>query len=219
MRAARMHGYKQPLVLEDIKVPEIAANEVLLKVAAAGMCRTDAQMVDGYFEPYHPLTFPITPGHEIAGTVEKMGSLVPKTAALTEGDLVVVVGGMGDGTCRLCQAGNTQICGHGKWPGFGPPGGYGEFVPIPYDYLIRVDKKFNLKAEELAPLTDAGLTPYRGIKKLRDAGALGPDRVMAAAWELMPSSTRSCSPPGRRSWRSVETTRNWRSQKSTAPIT
>jgi len=119
MRAARMHGYRRPLVLEDVKVPEIAADEVLLKVAAAGMCRTDAQMVDGYFEAYHPLTFPITPGHEIAGTVEKMGSLVPKTAALTEGDLVVVVGGMGDGTCRLCQAGNTQICGHGKWPGFG----------------------------------------------------------------------------------------------------
>ena len=114
MRAARMHGYRQPLVLEDVKVPEIAANEVLLKVAAAGMCRTDAQMVDGYFEKYHPLTFPITPGHEIAGTVEKLGSLVPKTAALIEGDQVVVVGGMGDGTCRLCQAGNTQICGHGN---------------------------------------------------------------------------------------------------------
>ena len=179
MRAARMHGYRQPLVLEDVKVPEIAADEVLLKVAAAGMCRTDAQMVDGYFELYHPLTFPITPGHEIAGTVEKIGSLVPKTAALTEGDQVVVVGGMGDGTCRLCQAGNTQICGHGKWPGFGPPGGYGEFVPIRYEYIIRLDKKYNLKAEELAPLTDAGLTPYRGIKKLRDAGALGPDRVMA----------------------------------------
>ena len=179
MRAARMHGYRRPLVLEDVKIPEIAADEVLLKVAAAGMCRTDAQMVDGYFEPYHPLTFPITPGHEIAGTVEKIGSLVPKTAALTEGDLVVVVGGMGDGTCRLCQAGNTQICGHGKWPGFGPPGGYGEFVPIRYEYIICLDKKYNLKAEELAPLTDAGLTPYRGIKKLRDAGSLGPDRVLA----------------------------------------
>jgi propanol-preferring alcohol dehydrogenase len=63
MRAARMHSYRQPLVLEDVKVPDIAANEVLLKVGAAGMCRTDAQMVDGYFEPYHPLTFPITPGH------------------------------------------------------------------------------------------------------------------------------------------------------------
>jgi alcohol dehydrogenase, propanol-preferring len=119
------------------------------------------------------------PGHEIAGAVEKIGSLVPKTAGLTEGDQVVVVGGWGDGTCRLCQAGNTQICGHGRWPGFGPYGGYAEFLPVPDEYLIRVDKKYTLKAEELAPLTDAGLTPYRGIKKLRNAGTLGPDRVLA----------------------------------------
>jgi propanol-preferring alcohol dehydrogenase len=53
------------------------------------------------------------------------------------------------------------------------------FVPIPHRYLIRVDRKFNLKAEELAPLTDAGLTPYRGVKKLRQAGVVGPDRVIA----------------------------------------
>src|SRR5262245_60161916 len=150
MRAARMHGYNQPLVLEDVKVPDVAADEVLIKVTAAGMCRTDAQMVDGYFKDYHPLTFPMTPGHEIAGVVDKIGSLVPQTAGLTEGDQVVVVGGWGDGTCRLCQAGNTQICGHGTWPGFAFYGGYAEFLPVPYEYLIRVDKKYDLKAEELA---------------------------------------------------------------------
>jgi propanol-preferring alcohol dehydrogenase len=50
---------------------------------------------------------------------------------------------------------------------------------VPAQYLIKVDKRLNLKAEELAPITDAGLTPYRGIKKLRDAGALGPDRILA----------------------------------------
>ena len=179
MRAARMYGYKQPLVIEDVPLPDLAADEVLLKVSAAGMCRTDFQMLDGYFKDYHPLTFPMTPGHEIAGTVEKIGDLVPKTAGLAEGDQVVVVGGWGDGTCRLCQAGNTQICGHGKWPGFSFYGGYAEFIPVPYEYLIRVDKKYNLKGEELAPLTDAGLTPYRGVKKLRDTGALGPERVLA----------------------------------------
>jgi alcohol dehydrogenase, propanol-preferring len=179
MRAARMHGYNQPLVLEDVAVPDMAADEVLIRVTATGMCRTDAQLLDGYFKDYHPLTFPMTPGHEIAGAVEKIGSLVPKTTGLTEGDQVVVVGGWGDGTCRLCQAGDTQICGHGKWPPFAFYGGYAEFLPVPYEYLIRVDKKYNLKAEELAPLTDAGLTPYRGIKKLRNAGALGPDRVLA----------------------------------------
>jgi propanol-preferring alcohol dehydrogenase len=51
---------------------------------------------------------------------------------------------------------------------------------MPYNYLIRIDKKYNLQPEELAPLTDAGLTPYRGVKKLRAAGVLGPDRVVYA---------------------------------------
>jgi propanol-preferring alcohol dehydrogenase len=174
-----MYGYKQPLVLEDVKIPDIGADEVLVGVKAAGMCRTDWQLLDGYFKDYASPTFPITPGHEIAGVVEKIGSLVPDSSGLAAGDQVVVVGGQGDGTCRWCQVGDTQICSHGKWPGFGPYGGYSEFLPVPYKYLIRIDKKYNLKAEELAPLTDAGLTPYRGIKKLRDAGALGPDRVLA----------------------------------------
>lgn len=202
MRAARMHGYKQPLVLEDVKVPDIAADEVLVKVSAAGMCRTDAQLLDGYFKDYASMTFPITPGHEIAGTVERMGNLVPKTAGLAEGDQVVVAGGWGDGTCRWCQVGDTQICGHGRWPGFGPYGGYAEFIPVPYKYLIRVDKK--LKAEELAPLTDAGLTPYRGIKKLRDGGAFAPGdswpSLVWAVWAPTQFNMQSFYRPGLRSW-------------------
>ena len=59
MRAARLHGYSQPLVLEDVSMPDIAPNEVLVKVGAAGMCRTDVQLIDGYFRPYAKLTFPI----------------------------------------------------------------------------------------------------------------------------------------------------------------
>jgi alcohol dehydrogenase, propanol-preferring len=82
-----------------------------------------------------------------------------------------------DGTvCRHCQIGNTQLCPNARYPGFGPHGGFAEFLPVPARYLIKVGK--DLKAEELAPLTDAGLTPYRGIKKLRSAGAFGPDRVL-----------------------------------------
>jgi propanol-preferring alcohol dehydrogenase len=179
MRAARMHGYNQPLVLEDVPIPDIRPDEVLLKVTAAGMCRTDLQLVDGYFEKYNQLSFPVTPGHEIVGEIQKIGSMVANAAEITEGDQAVVVGGWGDGTCRHCQQGNTHICSHGQWPGFGPYGGYGEYLPVPARYLIKVDTRSNLKAEQLAPLTDAGLTPYRGIKKLRDAGALGPGRILA----------------------------------------
>jgi propanol-preferring alcohol dehydrogenase len=173
-----MHGYNQPLVLEEVPTPEIAPNEVLVRVEAAGMCRTDVQLIEGYFKDALPLKFPATPGHEIAGRVERIGNRVPSTSNLVIGDQVVVVGGWGDGTCRQCRSGNEQICAHGAWPGFGPYGGYGEYVPVPYRYLIRIDSKYNLPAEELAPLTDAGLTPYRGMKKLRHAGVVGPDRVI-----------------------------------------
>jgi propanol-preferring alcohol dehydrogenase len=174
-----MHGYNQPLVFEDVPTPDFKPDEVLLKVTAAGMCRTDVQLVDGYFRKYAQPAFPLTPGHEIVGEVQKIGSMVSKAAGLQEGDQAVVVGGWGDGTCRHCQQGDTPICAHGQWPGFGPYGGYGEYLPVPARYLIKVNKRANLKTEHLAPLTDAGLTPYRGIKKLRDAGALSPNRNLA----------------------------------------
>jgi propanol-preferring alcohol dehydrogenase len=177
MRAARMHGYDRPLELEEIPVPDISPGEVLVKVGAAGMCRTDVQLVDGYFRTYAPITLPATLGHEIAGEIAALGSAA-EAAGFREGEQVVVVGGWGDGTCRHCHRGDTQICAHGVWPGFSAYGGYGEYVPVPIEYIIKVDPRFGLKAEELAPLTDAGLTPYRGVKKLRDAGALGPDRIV-----------------------------------------
>src|SRR5262249_48606447 len=136
----------------------------------------DVQLVDGYFRKYNDIPTPIIPGHEITGVVHKLGGLVPQSVGLKEGDHVVVAPGWGDGTCRHCQVGNTHICPNVRWPGFGPHGGFAEFIPVPARYLIKVDSR--LKFEELAPLTDAGMTPYRGIKKLRDAGALAADRVM-----------------------------------------
>jgi propanol-preferring alcohol dehydrogenase len=175
MKAARLHEYGKSLVLDDIPVPDIQPDEILVQVKACGMCRSDVQLVDGYFRPYADIPPPITLGHEITGVVHKVGGIVPKSSGFQEGDHVVVAPGWGDGTCRYCQIGNTHICPNVRWPGFGPVGGFAEFIPVPARYLIKVDSK--LKFEELAPLTDAGMTPYRGIKKLRDAGALGPDRV------------------------------------------
>jgi len=176
MKAARIHEYGKPLVLEDIPVPDIQPDEILVNVKACGMCRSDVQLVDRYFQKYADIPMPITPGHEITGVVHQIGAMVPKAARLEEGDHVVVAPGWGDGTCRHCQVGNTHICPNVRWPGFGAYGGFADFLPVPARYLIKVERR--LKFEELAPLTDAGMTPYRGIKKLRDAGALGPDRVI-----------------------------------------
>ena len=176
MKAARIREYHKPLVLEDIPVPDIQANEVLVKVAACGMCRSDVLLVDGFFQNYTNIPPPVIPGHEITGTIEKIGGVVPKVAGLKEGDHIVVSPGWGDGVCRHCQVGDTHICPNVRWPGFGTYGGFAEYIPVPARYVIKVAE--HLKFEELAPLTDAGMTPYRGLKKIRDAGGLGPDRVI-----------------------------------------
>src|SRR5262245_8401330 len=80
MKAARMHEYRKALILEDVAVPDIQPDDVLVQVRACGMCRSDVQLVDGYFRKYADIPTPITPGHEIAGVVHKFGTLVPKSA-------------------------------------------------------------------------------------------------------------------------------------------
>lgn len=178
-----MYGYQQPLRIEEVPVPEIRPDEVLVKVAAAGICRSDYQLVDGYFKDPFPLTFPYIPGHEIAGRVAGLGSAVPTTpttARVSEGDMVVVYPSWGDGTCRQCREGNEQLCsGDGRWVGFGPPGGFAEYLAVEYRHAIPVSGAGVKTPEILAPMTDAGVTPYRGLKKLRDAGKLGPGRTVA----------------------------------------
>lgn len=178
MRAAQMYGYNEPWRLEEIDVPEVGRDEVLVKVAAAGICRSDFQLMQGYFRDPFPLDFPVTPGHEVSGRIAAFGSNVPESAGLSENALVVVDANWGDGLCRQCHEGNEQLCQDGRWAGFGPPGGFAEYMPVPYRHVIAVPDDPDVKPETLAPLTDAGLTPYRGVKKLQAAGKLGAGRTV-----------------------------------------
>ncbi|WP_082970222.1 NAD(P)-dependent alcohol dehydrogenase [Mycobacterium sp. E2989] len=177
MRAARMHGYNQPLEIDEVPIPDVGRGQVLIKVAATGMCRSDYQLLDGYFRDGLPVEFPFIPGHEVAGTIADIGADVPDSAGISEGDLVVVDPNWGDGTCRQCHEGNQQLCADGQLVGFGPNGGFAEYMVAPFDHVISVSDQ-DSQPEYLAPLTDAGLTPYRGMKKLRDAGKLGAGRTV-----------------------------------------
>src|SRR5262245_41389821 len=180
MRAARMYGYQEPLRIEEVPVPEPGPDEILLKVAATGMCRSDYQLLDGYFKGPFPVECPYIPGHEVTGGVAGLGGAVPTTVGYSEGDTVVVNPSWGDGTCRQCREGNEQLCsGGGRWVGFGPPGGFAEYMAVESRHAIPVSKEAAKTPEFLAPMTDAGATPYRGMKKLRDAGKLGPGRTVA----------------------------------------
>ena len=122
MLAGRMHEYHKPILLEQVQeAKNLSGEQVLVKVGGAGICRTDLQMIDGYFKGYLDLQLPCTLGHEIAGWVEEFGDSVPENI-IKKGDLVVVSGGWGCGICQQCKVGNEQICSKGKWPGFGPEG-------------------------------------------------------------------------------------------------
>ena len=156
MRAARMYGYKQPLRLEEIPVPTPGPEEVLVKVGGAGMCRTDFQLIDGYFDTGLSMDYPITPGHEIAGWVDGVGAEVPASAGLSEGDQIVVFGSWGEGACRQCHEGNEQLCAHGTWAGFGLHGGYQEYLPVHYRHLIKMPSRDDLFPDNLAPAHRCG---------------------------------------------------------------
>jgi alcohol dehydrogenase, propanol-preferring len=180
MQAARMYGYRDPLRIDQVPVPEPGPDEILLKVAACGMCRSDYQLFEGYFEGPFPVEFPYIPGHEVAGRVAGLGSAVPQGVGYSEGDMVVVNPSWGDGTCRQCREGNEHLCsGNGRWVGFGPPGGFAEYMTVESRHAIPVSEKAARAPELLAPMTDAGMTPYRGMRKLQNTGKLGPGRTVA----------------------------------------
>jgi propanol-preferring alcohol dehydrogenase len=179
MVAARIHKYQEPLVVGSIPRPRVINGEsVLVKVGAAGLCHSDLHLINGEWKDAIPLSLPKTPGHEIAGWVEEIGDNVPE-GLLEKGDLVAIFGGWGCGICTFCKRGDEQMCASASWPGLSEyDGGFSEYMFVPsYRFLVKPSKQGRLNPEELAPLTDAGLTPYRAIKKVRQL--LGPGSTIA----------------------------------------
>jgi propanol-preferring alcohol dehydrogenase len=180
MLSARIHEYQKPLMIDNIPKPKVAyGEEVLIKVGAAGLCHSDLHLINGEWKEVLPLKLPMTPGHEVAGWIEDIGESVPDSALMNKGDLVAIFGGWGCGICKYCKNGDEQLCNFPRWPGLSAyDGGYSEYIMVPsYRFLISVDKQFSMHPEQLAPLTDAGLTPYRAIKKIRHM--LGPGKTIA----------------------------------------
>ena len=111
---------------------------------------------------------PKTPGHEIAGWIEEIRASVPMI--LSKREIWWQFLEVGVGVCvSTVRKGDEEMCIMPKWPGLSQyDGGFSEYVLVPsYKFLVKVDPLSKLKPEELAPLTDAGLTPYRAIKKVR----------------------------------------------------
>jgi alcohol dehydrogenase, propanol-preferring len=166
MLSARVREYKKPLAIESIQKPVAVGTGVVVKVAATGLCHSDLHLIAGEWANSIPLKLPLTPGHEIAGFVEELGESVPN-GTFEVGELVAVFGGWGCGVCSICKRGDEQACPKAKWPGISQDGGFSQYVSVPsYRFLIKADKN-KISAKELAPLTDAGLTPYRALRRFR----------------------------------------------------
>jgi propanol-preferring alcohol dehydrogenase len=125
MRAVRLVQVGKPLEQADIPIPQIESSDVLVRVAAAGICHSDVHYRAGISQIDH---LPLTLGHEIAGRVEEVGSDVTHASA---GDRVCVHYLVHCGTCELCVRGLEQFCRKGQMIGKHRDGGYAEFIKIP----------------------------------------------------------------------------------------
>ena len=130
MKAVRLTAVQHPLQLQNIPIPEISENDVLVRIKAAGICHTDVHYRAGK-SPVHPL--PRTLGHEIAGTVEQVGK---HATTYKDDDRVCVHYVLSCGTCYFCNTGNEQFCIRGSMIGRYADGGYAEYVSVPQGNLV-----------------------------------------------------------------------------------
>lgn len=164
MRALQLTAWQHPPEVRDVPVPEPGPGEVLIKVGGAGACHSDLHLME-WPEGTMAFDVPFTLGHENAGWVESLGAGV---SGLEQGQPVAVYGPWGCGRCRACRLSRENYCERqaeiGAFGGgLGLDGGMAEYLLVPSArHLIPLGE---LDPRDAAPLTDAGLTPYHGIKR------------------------------------------------------
>jgi propanol-preferring alcohol dehydrogenase len=161
MKAAILHDFKQPLLIEEVERPRPEANEVLIQVEACGACHSDVHVADGDWTQLAGIVKkPLILGHEIAGHVVEKGGAVDD---LQIGDRVGVPWiHWSCGECEFCREGNENLCSRQKITGVTVDGGYAEFVKAPATHALKIPS--GISALEAAPLFCAGLTVYRALK-------------------------------------------------------
>jgi propanol-preferring alcohol dehydrogenase len=147
------------------RVPAPGANQLLVRVGACGVCRTDLHVIDG--ELPHP-SIPIVPGHEIVGRVEAAG----RQSRYQVGQRVGVPWlGFACGECPQCRSGRENLCARARFTGYEIDGGYAEFAVADSRFVFPVPDRYS--DEEAAPLLCAGLIGYRSYRFAGDARRIG----------------------------------------------
>lgn len=169
MKSARITGPNEPLKVSESDTPKPEGSQVLVRVKAVGVCHSDLHLWEGGYDlgdgQFMKVTdrgvkYPVTPGHEISGTVEDIGNDV---TGISKGDQVLVYPWIGCGECPACKAGNENLCDTPKSLGVFQDGGYSDYSLIPhYKYLAKLD---GIDPESATSLACSGLTAYTAIKK------------------------------------------------------
>jgi propanol-preferring alcohol dehydrogenase len=163
MKAMVLEAPGQPLVSKSIAIPVPAASQVLIKIIACGVCRTDLHIMDN--ELPDP-KLPLIPGHEIIGTVAATGSDVTQ---FKNGDLVGVPWvGFTCGYCKYCLRDRENLCVNALFTGYTMDGGYAEYTVAFEKYCFHLSAQYGIPSA--APLLCAGLIGYRSYQMIKDQG-------------------------------------------------
>jgi len=162
----RLHAPRTALRLESLAIPTPGAGQVLIRVAACAVCRTDLHVVDG--ELTDP-KLPLIPGHEIVGRVAGLG---PGASRFRIGERVGVPWlGFTCGTCAYCRAGRENLCAEARFTGYQIDGGYAEHTVADERFCFAIPDAYS--DAEAAPLLCAGLIGHRALVMAGDAPRLG----------------------------------------------
>jgi propanol-preferring alcohol dehydrogenase len=166
MHAMVLAAAGRPLEARELPLREPAAGELLIKVGACGVCRTDLHVVDGELrEP----KLPLVPGHEIIGTVAALGSGVD---GFRIGERIGIPWlGFTCGVCAFCRGGRENLCEQARFTGYQIDGGYAGYALADARYCFPVGGSYS--DAEAAPLMCAGLIGYRALRKAGDPKHLG----------------------------------------------
>ncbi len=166
MRAMLLHEPRQPLRLAAVAVPTPGPGQVLIRVCACAVCRTDLHVVDG--ELTQP-KLPLVPGHEIVGSVAALGTGVDRFRI---GERVGVPWlGWTCGECEFCRSVRENLCAQARFTGYQIDGGYGEFTVADQRFCFAIPSGYS--DVEAAPLLCAGLIGYRSLRMAGEARRLG----------------------------------------------
>jgi alcohol dehydrogenase, propanol-preferring len=157
-----------PLEYADVEAPQPKSGEVLVRVRACGVCRTDLHVIEGELPPR---ISPVIPGHQVVGTLEKQGE---NTRRFAIGDRVGIAWlHHTDGTCEYCRSGAENLCDNPVFTGYSVDGGYAEYIVAPADFIYAIPAGF--PDEQAAPLLCAGIIGFRSLRLsgIKAGGRLG----------------------------------------------